>query len=73
MLHAIIGGKALRLRQRGTVATGAALARDPCCEVARLAKLRVPGQACRDVDDALITRLAHGGSLFATRFARHVI
>ena len=54
------------------IATGAAHARGPLCEVARLAKLRVPGQARRDVDDALIARLTLGGSLFAARFARHV-
>jgi hypothetical protein len=54
------------------IATGAAQARGPYCEVARLAELRVPGQARRDVDDALIARLTHGGSLFLARFACHV-
>jgi hypothetical protein len=33
----------------------------------------ISGQARRDGDDALVARLAHGGSLFAARFVRQAL
>jgi hypothetical protein len=66
-----VGALLLRLRQRGTVATGAAQARDPLSKVAHLTQIDVAGDARDSTYGAGLAHLARGCCLFHGRTLCH--